>query len=147
MIRRSIPFLTFVELSLLLSACAGAARAQSFLAELKAEHDPGRRSEMALTLADAAFDNARGFYAKGEIEQGDAQLEDMTNALNECVVSANTAHKAKFYKKAEQNVAALQRRIKSLLDDLELQKRGWAEYTDRKLEEIHDKLLAGVMRR
>lgn len=121
--------------------------AQTFLSDIKAEHDPGKRAEMALTFADNAFDNAREFYTKGDIEKGDAQLEDMTNALNECVVSADTAHKAKFYKKAEQNVAMLQRRIKTLVDDLEIQKRGWAEYTDRKLEEIHDKLLAGVMRK
>jgi polyhydroxyalkanoate synthesis regulator phasin len=120
---------------------------QSILKEIKAEHDPGKRAELALYYANDAFDNARQYYAKGEIEKGDAQLEEMTNALNECVVSADTAHKAKFYKKAEQNVALLQRRIKTLLDDLELQKRGWAEYTDRKLEEIHDKLLAGVMRK
>ncbi len=135
------------EFSLLLAICISLAQAESFSVELKAERDPGKRSEMALAFADTAFDQARDFYSKGEIEKGDAQLEDMTNALNECVVSANTAHKAKFYKKAEQNVAALQRRITTLLDDLEMQKRGWAEYTQRKLDEIHDKLLAGVMRK
>jgi hypothetical protein len=135
------------RVSLLLATCISVAPAQSFLAELKAQRDPGKRSEMALILADTAFDNARDLYAKGEIEQGDAQLENMTNALNECVVSAESARKPKFYKKAEQNVALLQRRIKTLLDDLQLQERGWAEYTDRKLEEIHDKLLAGVMRK
>lgn len=140
-------FVGFVEVSLLIATFGSVGQAQSFLDELKAQHDPAKRSEMALNLADTAFDNARDYYAKGEIEQGDAQLENMTNALNECVVSAETAHKPRFYKKAEQNVATLQRRIKTLLDDLELQKRGWAEYTDRKLEEIHEKLLAGVMRK
>jgi polyhydroxyalkanoate synthesis regulator phasin len=144
---RSMRFMGWIELGLLLATCVPLAHAQSLLTELKAQHDPGKRSEMALSFADEAFDNARDFYAKGEIEKGDEQLEQMTNVLNECVVSAETAHKPKFYKKAEQNVATLQRRIKSLLDDLELQKRGWAEYTDRKLEEIHDKLLAGVMRK
>jgi len=144
---RSMRFVGFAGASLLLATCVSMGYAQSLLTDLKAEHDPGKRSEMALSFADTAFDNARDFYDKGEIEKGDAQLEYMTNALNECVVSAETAHKAKFYKKAEQNVATLQRRIKSLLDDLEMQKRGWAEYTDRKLDEIHDKLLAGVMRK
>ncbi len=135
----------FVEASLLLVMFVSTGRAQSLIDELKAQHDPGKRSEMALSFADAAFDSAREFYDKGQIEKGDAQLEDMTNALNECLASAETAHKAKFYKKAEQNVALLQRRIKTLMDDLEFQKRGWAEYTNRKLDEIHDKLLAGVM--
>jgi hypothetical protein len=137
----------WVQGSLLLALCVSIGHAQSFLTELNAQHDPGKRSEMALTLADTAFENARDFYSKGEIDQGDAQLENMTNALNQCVLSAETARKAKFYKKAEQNVATLQRRIKSVLEDLEFQKRGWAEYTNRKLDEIHDKLLAGVMRK
>ena len=136
-----------VGIGVLVVLSAQMVRAQSLIAEIRAEHDPGKRSELALNLADTAFDNARAFYSKGEIHKGDAQLEDMTNALNECVVSLGVAHKVKFYKKAEMNVALLQRRMQGLLDDIEIQKRGWAEYTARKLEEIHDKLLDGVMRK
>ncbi len=136
-----------IEVTLLLIAGLPLVHAQSLLTELKAEHDPAKRSELALNFADTAFDNAREFYSKGEIQKGDAQLEDMTNALNECVVSLGIAHKARFYKKAELKVAYLQRRMQGLLDDIEVQQRGWAEYTQRKLEEIHDKLLDGVMRK
>lgn len=121
--------------------------AQSPVAELKMEHDPVRRAEKAVVLAETAFDNARAFYDKGEIEKGDAQLEDMMNALNECVSALNTTHKAKFYKRPEMKVAYLQRRMSGLLDDLGIQVRGWAEYTQRKLEEVHDKLLEGAMRK
>jgi len=121
--------------------------AQSFLDEIKAEHDPARRSEKALLFAENVFDSARDFYTKGDVHTGDARLEDMTNALNECVQSLEQAHKARFYKKAELRVAYLQRRMKGLLDDIEMQHRGWAEYTERKLDEIHDKLLDGVMRK
>jgi len=121
--------------------------AQVPMADLKVEHDPGRRSEKALVLAENAFDNARDLYEKGEIQKGDAQLEDMTNALNECVASLDLAHKAKSYKKAEMRVATLIRRMDSLVEDIEVQKRGWAEYTQKKLEGIHDKLLEGVMRK
>lgn len=136
-----------LEVGLLAITSVGTLQAQSFLDELKSEHDPGRRLEMALTYADSAFDSARDFYTKGEVHKGDAELEDMTNALNECVSSLEEAHKAKFYKKAELRVAYLQRRMKGLLDDIEMQQRGWAEYTNRKLDEIHDKLLDGVMRK
>jgi polyhydroxyalkanoate synthesis regulator phasin len=138
---------TLLELGLLAITSVAVLQAQSFVDELKAEHDPARRSELALTFADTAFDSARDFYSKGEVHKGDAQLEDMTNALNECVTSLEVAHKAKFYKKAELRVAYLQRRMKGLLDDIEAQQRGWAEYTERKLDEIHDKLLDGVMRK
>lgn len=143
----TIPIQRLIGVGLFLATCMSLAHAQSLLAELKAEHDPTKRSELALSFADAAFDNARDFYAKGEIQKGDAQLEDMTNALNECVVSLAVAHKARFYKKAELKVAYLQRRMQGLLDDIEIQRRGWAEYTERKLDEIHDKLLDGVMRK
>jgi hypothetical protein len=136
----------WVGVGLLILAC-GSVGAQSFLAELESEHDPARRSEKALTLADTAFDNARDFYNKGEIQKGDAQLENMTNALNECVQSLERARKAKFYKKAELKVSYLQRRLDGILLDLQLQERGWAEYTQRRMDEIHDKLLNGVMRK
>jgi hypothetical protein len=142
-----VNLVTLLEVGLLAIMSVTVLRAQSFVDELKAEHDPGRRSELALTLADSAFDTARDFYSKGEVHKGDAQLEDMTNALNECVTSLEAARKAKFYKKAELRVAYLQRRMKGLLDDIEAQQRGWAEYTQRKLDEIHDKMLDGVMRK
>jgi hypothetical protein len=140
-------FRRLIELALLVGLLANGVLAQSILAEIKAEHDPVKRADLALNLAESSFDNARGFYDKGEVHKGDAQLEDMTNALNECVASLETAHKAKSYKKAEQRVALLERRMKGLLDDISLTQRGWAEYTNRKLDEIHDKLLDGVMRK
>ena len=143
----SVHLFPFLQVSLAAIASVTLLQAQSFLDELKAERDPGRRSELALTFADTAFDAASDSYRKGEIHKGDAQLEDMMNALDACATSLETAHKAKFYKKAELRVAYLQRRMKGLLDDIEIQQRGWAEYTQRKLDEIHDKLLDGVMRK
>jgi hypothetical protein len=136
-----------IEVPLLLLACGLISPAQSFITELQAEHDPARRSEKAVMFAETAFDSARESYSKGDVHKGDAQLEDMTNALNECVSSLAAARKAKFYKKAELHVAYLQRRMQGLLDEIEVQQRGWAEYTQRKLDEIHDKLLDGVMRK
>ena len=143
----SVRIATLLAATLLASGSAKVVYGQSFLDEIKAEHDPARRSEKALAFADMAFDSARDFYTKGEVHKGDAQLEDMTNALNECVQSLEEAHKARFYKKAELRVAYLQRRMKGLMDDIEMQQRGWAEYTQRKVDEIHDKLLDGVMKK
>jgi hypothetical protein len=121
---------------------------QSLVEELRMERDPGRRSDKALMLADQSFDGARGFYEKGDIHKGDAQLDDMTIALHECVESLETLHHAAtHYKKAELHVAELQRRLRGLLEDLSMQDRGWAEYTARKIDEIHDQLLAGVMKK
>jgi polyhydroxyalkanoate synthesis regulator phasin len=143
----SARFQRLIEITLLFLTCTSLMHAQSLLSELKAEHDPAKRSEMALNFAENAFDNARAFYVKGEIDKGDAQLEDMTNVLNECVVSLAEAHKGKFYKKAELKVAYLLRRMEGLMDDIDLPQRGWAEQSERKVEEIHDKILDGVMRK
>jgi polyhydroxyalkanoate synthesis regulator phasin len=136
-----------VQLGLLTAAFAISASAQSFLAELKSERDPGKRAEMALSFADESFDSATTSYHKGEIHKGDVALENMTTALNECVQSVAEANKSKFYKKAEMKVAMLQRRLTDLLDDLSVTERGWAEQTSRRVEEIHSKLLDGVMRK
>jgi hypothetical protein len=136
-----------LRLVLVLLALSLCMPAQSLLSELKAERDPGKRAEKALLLANAAFDSARDYYRKGQIEKGDAALDEMTDALIACLQSAEIAHKAKFFKKAEMDVAALQRRMTWLLNDLDVQDRGWAEITSKKLDEIHDKLLDGVMRK
>ena len=60
---------------------------------------------------------------------------------------AGGGNKARFYKKAELKVALLQRRLSGLTDELSILERGWAEQTGRKMEEIHEKLLDGVMRK
>ncbi len=134
-------------MTLLLLATGFLSSGQIPMAELKSERDPVKRSDHALAIADQAFDNAKGFYSYGAMQKGDAQLEDMMNALNECVSSLNEAHKSRFYKKPELRVANLQRRLQGLLDEIGAEERGWAEYTQRKLAETHDKLLNGVMSR
>jgi hypothetical protein len=136
-----------VQLGLLLTAMTLSASAQSFLAELKMEHDPAKRAELALSYADESFDSAKTNYHKGDIHLGDVALDNMTSALNACVESVAAANKAKFYKKAEMKVALLQRRLSGLLDDMSVTERGWADQTARKMEEIHSKLLDGVMRK
>ena len=121
--------------------------AQSFVGDSKEVQDPVKRYHKALTFANLAFENARSFYAKGDIESGDAQLEKMTNALNECLHSLAVSRKPQLYKRAEQKVASLQRRIPGVVDEIQFQERGWAAYTQRKLDEIHDKLLEGALKR
>jgi hypothetical protein len=110
-------------------------------------HDPAKQAEADLNRADAAFDHAREAFKQGKVNEGDAALDEMNKALEACVESLETAHKSRNYKKAELRVANLQRRMSSLLDDIDLPQRGWAEQMNRKLEDIHDKLLAGAMRK
>lgn len=115
--------------------------------EVRGETNPARRADKALTLAEQDFDSANQLYNKGDVHKGDAALDEMTTALHICLDSLDAAHKAALWKKAELRVALLQRRMRSLLEDIGVEQRGWAEYTDRKVDEIHDKMLEGVMQR
>lgn len=115
--------------------------------DVRDEHDPGKRSEKLLETAEAAFDAARAAYAKDDIHTGDAHLDEMMSALHNCVSTLGTVHKSRLYKRAELRVASLQRRLQSLLDEISITQRGWAEQTGRQLEEIHDKLLEGAMKK
>lgn len=128
-------------------ALASGLMAESYLSQLKTVRNPGKRSERALKLADSAFDNARGLYEKGEIQKGDAALDQMNEALTACLQSAEIANKPKYYKKAELNVAKLQRQLKWLLNDLDVWNRSGAKAASKKMDQIHNQLLAGVMRR
>jgi hypothetical protein len=114
---------------------------------LNSEPDPSRRAERALSLAEGAFAEARVAYDKGQIKAGDQHLDEMIKLLNVCVSSLEAAHKSHNYKSAEIRVKGLMRRLKTLIGDLSVDDRGWAEYTARQLEEIHDKLLSGVMKK
>ena len=134
-----------ITLSLAFAALFRIVNAQSFRGNVNEAQNPVKGSEKALTFANLAFENARVFYAKGDIESGDAQLEKMTNALHECLRILAVARKPQLYKRAEQNVASIQRRIRGLVDEIPLQERGWAAYTERKLDEIHDELLDGAI--
>ncbi len=132
---------------LLLTASRQMVWAQSPLTELDTEHDPGKRSQRALALAEMEFEKAKVSYGAGEIKKGDAHLDDMTKLLNACVSALEEARKAGLYKQAEIRVATLLRRLQSLIDDLAVEDRGWAEYTLRQVDAIHDKLLNGVMKK
>jgi type II secretory pathway component PulJ len=142
----AVLYLTFL---LMLSGQAPDFRLLGFhlSSETDTDHDGSKRAEIELSKAEVAFDSARDAYHSGKIEQGDADLDGMTKALHLCVDSLEAAHKARYYKKAELRVASLQRRMASLLDDIDLPRRGWAEQTSRELDTIHDRLLAGVMRK
>lgn len=126
-------------------AMSAAAVAQTALDDVKAERNPGRRSEMAMMMADESLDHAREFYRSGDSKQGDAELALIDQLADECLSSVEKAHKSKYTKKAELRVVALSRRVNSLADDLGYDQRDKAREVHSHLEEIHDKLLAGVM--
>ncbi len=115
--------------------------------ELDSEPDLVKRSQRALVMADSFFEDARQAYTSNEIKKGDTRLEEMTKALNVCVAALNAVHKSRLFKPAEMRVMTLSRRLHTLVGDLSVDDRGWAEYTERQVEAVHEKLLLGVMKK
>jgi hypothetical protein len=113
--------------------------------ELTEQHNPGKRSELAIELAAKALEQARGDYESGNIEQADAQLDLVEDLAKECLASARESRKEKYWKRAELKTAALLRQIRSLIDDLSYNQRDRAQLLAKQVESVHDKLLAGVM--
>jgi len=130
---------------LFLSLFVPVLKAESFLDETQAERKPGRRSEIALELADKSLDQAREYYVSGNSLKGDSELDMIDSLATECLTSVEEAHKSKYWKKAELKVAALMRRVNSLIADLDYNERGKAQELETHLSRVHDQLLAGVM--
>ncbi len=121
---------------------------QSFCAEFTGDHKTNIRPETALTMASDALDQASSFYKAGDFSKGDAALDNMVGDLRDCVNSLQAARRGGGnYKKAELKVAFLQRRLRDLVSDLRVEDRGWAEQTERTIDEIHEQLLSGVMKK
>jgi hypothetical protein len=93
---------------------------QSFVVDLKEVQDVVKHSEKAFTFANLTFENARAFYAKGDIESGDAQLEEITTGSMNASALWPLVDKPQLYKRAEQKVASLQRRIQVVVDEIQL---------------------------
>ncbi len=121
--------------------------AQSALDEVKNEPNPGKRSELAIEAADRSIDEARDAYRSGNIRNGDAELQAVENLADECLSSVEEANKYRYWKKAELKIRHLTRRVDSLMDEIGYDQREKAQHTRAHLDQIHDKLLAGVMRK
>jgi hypothetical protein len=128
-----------------LLAAAAVCQTTGLPEEVTAERNPGKRSEIAVTLADKSIDLARTYYRAGDAGRGDSELDLVRQLADECFRSAEQAHKSKYWKKAEMRIAALSRRVRSLVEELGYEQREKGRELADHLDSIHDKLLAGVM--
>jgi len=115
--------------------------------EVVSERNPGKRSELALDAAVPALEQARAYYEAGQQQKGEEELDLISMLADECLSSTEEAHKSKYWKKSEMRIAALNRRIRSFADELGYDQRDPANKLAAHLDFIHDKLLAGVMRK
>jgi hypothetical protein len=121
------------------------------LAPVKSEPDLQKRSELALSNADREIDTARNAYKSGDLGKMSTALDEVRDSVNLCFESLEERHKKarndKYYKRAELKVRALLRRLKSLSDEVDLDQRKQVEAVHQRLQEVHDQLIAAIMRK
>jgi hypothetical protein len=119
------------------------------LASVKAEPDLDKRSDLALANADQYIDAARQAWTGGDIKAVESALNEIRQSVE---LSYDSLHQSrenprhsKFYKRSEQKILSLLRRLKTLRDDIDVENRETVEAVMRRLQELHDLLLTDIM--
>jgi hypothetical protein len=119
------------------------------LAAIKSEPDLDKRSELALSNADQRIDAARQAWVSGDLKAVESALSEIQQSVE---LSYDSLHQtresprhSKFYKRSEQKILSLLRRLKTFHDDIEVENRETVEVVIRRLQELHDQLLTDIM--
>jgi len=119
------------------------------LGAVKAEPDLDKRSDLALVNADHEIDEARKAYNDGDRKAEDAALKEINESVAICYDSLQHNHeaprKSKYYKRAEQRLQALIRRLSGFRDDIGFESRQSVEQVIDKISDIHDQLITDIM--
>lgn len=119
------------------------------LGALKSEPDLDRRSELALANSDHAIDAARKAFSDGDDKAVDAALDEVKESVDisyDALEHTNKApRKSKYYKNAELKVRALIRRLNSFRDEVSFDARQHVDQVIKRLSDVHDELLEGIM--
>jgi len=120
------------------------------LAQVRAEPNLEKRSRAALELAERSLKASRQAYAAGDMQQAAALLDEM----EQCVDLAETSLKGtgkdpikspKHFKYAEIKTVDLLRKIEAYSQDMSVLDRPMVEKAKEKVQEVHDRLLHGIM--
>lgn len=138
----------FVLPLLLLAANAPAAD----LAAVKAEPLLERRAQRALDFAGDRLSEARTAYEKGEYKALPGFVGEITASAELCIQSLeemgkHPAKNVKNYKLAEKRMRELLRRVTTFRNDVSFADRPVVEKAERRIAEIHEKLLEGALSR
>jgi hypothetical protein len=119
------------------------------LGAVKSEPDLEKRSELALANADRAIDEARKAYNAGDQKAAQAALDEVSDSVVLSYDSLQHTHtaprKSKYYKRAEQKLQGLIRRLSGFRDEVSFDSRQSVERVVNKLSEVHDQLITDIM--
>jgi len=120
------------------------------LAQVRAEPNLEKRSRAALDLAERSLKASRQAYAAGEMQQAATDLDEMEQCVDLAETSLegtgkNPIKSPKHFKYAEIKTVDLLRKIEAYLQDTSVPDRPMVEHAKEKVQEVHDRLLHGIM--
>lgn len=133
--------------ALMLALCAAAF---GDVAEVKAEPNLERRSQLALDEAETRIGAAKQVYDAGklgEFRQTVTEIGDLAElSYTSLEQTGKRARRSpKWFKRAEQRLLVLIRKVDSLEKDVSLEDRGTVSALKKRVSEIHDNLLQDIM--
>lgn len=119
------------------------------LAAVKAEANPDRRVELALDHATASLDQAKAFYKENEYKKSQGAVLEIGAAAEVCLEALKATGKdprknAKQFKKVEQRILALVRRLKGFELEVSVEDRAVIRKVQERLEDINDEIVSGI---
>lgn len=129
-------------------ASAVAAFAQD-LDSVKAEQNLDRRAEYALDHAHNMLDTARSLYKEAKYDRFEGAVLEIGDAVQVCHDSLKATGKdprknAKQFKKVEQRIQLLIRRLHSMESEVSVDDRPVVKKVVGRLEEINDEIVNGI---
>ena len=120
------------------------------MAQVQAEPNLEKRSHAALDLAERSLKSSRQAYAAGDIPQATALLEELKQSVELAEKSLQETGKdpiksPKHFKFAEIKTADLLKKIDAYMQDTNIADRPMVESAKERLQEVHDRLLHGIM--
>lgn len=122
------------------------------LAAIKAEPALDKRAVRAVDAALVDLASARKSYDAGEVAAFQTSLRDVVAAADLSMESLEAmgrhpSRNIRNYKMVETKFRELQRKIATLRSDASVEERPAVEKAERRINEIHEKLVTGIMSR
>jgi hypothetical protein len=121
------------------------------LAQVKAEPNLERRSRAALENADRSLKASRQAYEAGDLKLTKDLLDELDQSVDLAEKSLQDTGKdpirsPKYFKNAEIKTGYLLRKIEAFSQDMNVADRPMADKVKEDVQEVHDRLLHGIMR-
>lgn len=133
-----------------LSLLVGLGAAASDLDAIKAEPNLEKRSDRALQYAGSQFEAAAAAYSAGDFKNSMAALDEVLAAVELSHASLQETGKSprrspKHFKRAEVRTRELGRKLRDFSESVSYEDRAAVEKVRKRVQEIHDELLEGIM--